>query len=85
MAFDKAAYWAQRGEKRAKGRSCVILQCPTCRSSSGTVNGPNFICNTEACQRKLAKTLLDHLMAAEAAEAGKLPQHLRPAGNAAAA
>lgn len=78
MAFDKAAYWAQKGQPRPKGRKCVILQCGTCGSSDGTVKGKFFVCNTHACQKKLAKSLFDHMMAAAAAEEGKLPEHMRP-------
>ena len=66
MAFDKAEYWAQKGQPRPKGRLATILQCRACKSTSGTVKGRFFICNTGSCQRQLAKTLADHIAASRA-------------------
>lgn len=67
MAFDKAAYWAQKGQPRAKGRPCQILCCPTCKGTRGTVEGRNFICVTDSCRRKMLKALFNHTQAARAA------------------
>lgn len=65
MAFDKAAYWAQKGQPRAKGRACTMIICPDCKKSEGTLYWGNFVCNNRWCQEKLQRRLAEHMVALE--------------------